>query len=65
MTDAEAAFTTASATFCTNSKDYVLALDRYGDILHQTAPTVGDVQEAGADLARAARRRRTTAPTQR
>ena len=48
---AEADFATASATFCDSSKDYVLALDRYGDILHQTAPTVGDVQEAGADLA--------------
>ena len=51
VTDAEAAFATASATFCANSKDYVLALDRYGDILHQTAPTVGDVVDAGKDLA--------------
>ena len=27
------------------------ALDRYGDILNDTAPTVGDVMVAGADLA--------------
>ena len=29
---------------------YITALDRYGDVLNQTAPTVGDVKEAGADL---------------
>jgi murein L,D-transpeptidase YcbB/YkuD len=52
VTDADATFATASATFCANAKDYVLALDRYGDILHQTAPTVGDVVDGGADLAK-------------
>jgi murein L,D-transpeptidase YcbB/YkuD len=29
----------------------VTALDRYGDLITATAPTVGDVREAGADLA--------------
>lgn len=51
VTDAETAFSAASAAFCDNAKDYVVALDRYGDVLHATDPTVGDVQEAGSDLA--------------
>lgn len=42
----------ASETFCEASKVYVLTLDRYGDVLNDTAPTVGDVKEAGADLAK-------------
>ena len=29
-----------------------MALDRYGDVLTQTAPTVGDVTDAGSDLAK-------------
>ena len=28
-----------------------MAIDRYGDVLNATAPTVGDVKDAGADLA--------------
>ncbi|HEY9496530.1 MAG TPA: peptidoglycan-binding domain-containing protein [Intrasporangium sp.] len=48
--DAKAAATASSATFCTESADYITALDRYGDILNQTAPTVGDVTTAGRDL---------------
>jgi peptidoglycan hydrolase-like protein with peptidoglycan-binding domain len=40
----------ASAHFCTTAADYVTAVDRYGDVLTATAPTVGDVQTAGADL---------------
>jgi peptidoglycan hydrolase-like protein with peptidoglycan-binding domain len=31
--------------------DYITALERYGDVLTSTAPTVGDVRDAGADLA--------------
>ncbi|MEU4695216.1 peptidoglycan-binding domain-containing protein [Actinoplanes sp. NPDC023714] len=38
-------------TFCRSSTSYVVALDRYGDLITQTAPTVADVEEAGADLA--------------
>lgn len=41
----------AAAAFCGEGKSYILALDRYGDLLSSTAPTVGDVKEAGADLA--------------
>jgi murein L,D-transpeptidase YcbB/YkuD len=50
VADAQAAFTKASGDFCEASKTYIDALDRYGDVLHQTAPTVGDVRTAGADL---------------
>ena len=46
QTDAAA----AAAHFCTTAADYVTAVDRYGDVLTATAPTVGDVQTAGADL---------------
>ena len=51
-TEAKAAATTASDTFCQSSKTYIQALDRYGDVLTQTAPTVGDVKDAGAELAK-------------
>lgn len=50
MTDAQAELASASDAFCGASKTYVMALDRYGDVLNETAPTVGDVREAGADL---------------
>ena len=36
--------------FCRSSGSYVTALDRYGDVLNQTTPTVGDVKDAGKDL---------------
>src|SRR4051794_16888308 len=39
-----------SEAFCGSSETYIEALDRYGDVLTQTATTVGDVEEAGADL---------------
>jgi peptidoglycan hydrolase-like protein with peptidoglycan-binding domain len=41
----------ATAAFCEASSAYVVALDRYGDVLTATAPTVGDVNDAGSDLA--------------
>jgi murein L,D-transpeptidase YcbB/YkuD len=50
LTQAEEDFTAASQQFCESSKTYVLALDQYGDVLNDTATTVGDVQNAGADL---------------
>ena len=50
--EAETAQKAASDTFCQSSKTYITALDRYGDVLTQTAPTVGDVTDAGSDLAR-------------
>lgn len=51
LTQAQADLTAASAAFCESSETYILALDQYGDILTDTAPTVGDVRAAGADLA--------------
>src|SRR6218665_2048007 len=50
LADAEAAATDAQADFCDASSDYITALDRYGDVLHATAVTVGDVKTSGADL---------------
>jgi murein L,D-transpeptidase YcbB/YkuD len=47
---ARSAADTATAAFCDASSSYVTAIDRYGDVLTATAPTVGDVQAAGADL---------------
>jgi peptidoglycan hydrolase-like protein with peptidoglycan-binding domain len=40
-----------SKAFCDASATYITALDRYGDVLNQSAPTVGDVTTAGSDLA--------------
>ena len=51
VAEAEDAFATASGAFCDASKTYITALDRYGDVLTETAPTVGDVRDGGADLA--------------
>ena len=42
--------TAATAAFCEASSAYVLGLDRYGDVLTATAPTVGDGNDAGAEL---------------
>ena len=51
VTQAQEDLTAASAAFCTASKTYILALDEYGDVLNDTAPTVGNVKAAGSDLA--------------
>ena len=57
LSDAEADLAERSAEFCGASETYILALDRYGDVLTQTAVTVGDVTDAGADLERSRARR--------
>ncbi|MDW4574397.1 peptidoglycan-binding protein [Microbacterium sp. M3] len=51
VAQAESDLAAASSAFCSSGSDYVLALDRYGDVLTATAPTVGDVRTGGADLA--------------
>ena len=51
LEDAQDAAEVATSEFCAQTRDYILALDRYGDVLASTKPTVGDVREAGADLA--------------
>jgi len=50
LNDARSDLTAKTTAFCTSSATYLTALDRYGDILNDTAPTVGDVKNAGADL---------------
>ncbi|MEV6304339.1 peptidoglycan-binding domain-containing protein [Actinoplanes sp. NPDC051861] len=50
LAEAQAELAARTDAFCTASATYVTALDRYGDLITETAPTVGDVKEAGADL---------------
>lgn len=50
VADAEDELDRASAQFCEASETYIVALDRYGDVLNASAPTVGDVRVAGEDL---------------
>jgi peptidoglycan hydrolase-like protein with peptidoglycan-binding domain len=48
--DAETAFKDAGSKFCTEAKDYVQTIDRYGKVFNDPAATVGDVKTLGADL---------------
>jgi murein L,D-transpeptidase YcbB/YkuD len=50
LADAESEFADKTEEFCGSGETYIEALDRYGDVLIQTATTVGDVEVAGADL---------------
>jgi peptidoglycan hydrolase-like protein with peptidoglycan-binding domain len=50
LTDARSDASEATTAACRASQTYVVALDRYGDVLAATAPTVGDVKTAGTDL---------------
>lgn len=50
LADAQAVAAEAEAAFCDAGEQYIVALDRYGDVLVATEPTVGDVVDAGADL---------------
>ncbi len=50
LAQAQSELVAKTAAFCSGSASYITALDRYGDVLNQTAPTVGDVRTAGADL---------------
>jgi peptidoglycan hydrolase-like protein with peptidoglycan-binding domain len=49
---AQNTLTSQTKQFCDSAKRYITALDRYGDVLNQTAPTVADVKDAGSDLAK-------------
>ena len=51
LDDAKAQAATKRTEFCSASTGYITALDRYGDVLNATTPTVGDVKTAGRDLA--------------
>ncbi|MET8151453.1 peptidoglycan-binding domain-containing protein [Actinoplanes sp. NPDC005259] len=50
LTEAQAELAGRVDAFCRTSAGYVTALDRYGDLINETAPTVGDVKDAGAEL---------------
>lgn len=50
LAEARARESEASLELCEASIDYVRALDRYGDVLTDDAPTVGDVVAGGSDL---------------
>jgi peptidoglycan hydrolase-like protein with peptidoglycan-binding domain len=50
VSEAQAALQSASAKFCSDAKDYITALDRYGKVFTDAKATVGDVKTAGADL---------------
>ena len=50
LANAKADLADASTAFCDASATYIRSLDRYGDLLSQTATTVGDVTDAGSDL---------------
>jgi peptidoglycan hydrolase-like protein with peptidoglycan-binding domain len=50
LSTAKAEATAASTAFCTASQTYITAVDRYGDVLNATTPTVGDVRSAGQEL---------------
>ncbi len=51
LTAAQSEAAATFAAFCDTGKTYIVALDRYGDVLNASAPTVGDVKAAGTDLA--------------
>lgn len=48
--ETQAAYTSAGQKFCTEAKDYIAAIDRYGKLFDQSGATVGDVKTQGADL---------------
>jgi murein L,D-transpeptidase YcbB/YkuD len=48
--EAEAALDRANGSFCSEAKDYIVAIDRYGKVFSDAAATVGDVRALGADL---------------
>ena len=54
LTAARDAAADAADEFCGQSADYLVALNRYGGVMTTRQVTVGDVREAGADLARPA-----------
>jgi peptidoglycan hydrolase-like protein with peptidoglycan-binding domain len=50
LTDAQNGVNSANTKFCTETQDYIQAIDRYGKLFEQNAATVGDVKTVGADL---------------
>ncbi len=50
LTSAQDELTSARQQFCSDAKDYLVVLDRYGKLFTTSEATVGDVKTAGADL---------------
>lgn len=50
LADAQTQAEATATAFCEATSSYITALDRYGDVLNETVPTVGDVKVAGTDL---------------
>jgi hypothetical protein len=51
LSDPQSNLAAKTTGFCKASQSYITALDGYGDVLTQSAPTVGDVKDAGSDSA--------------
>jgi peptidoglycan hydrolase-like protein with peptidoglycan-binding domain len=52
VADTQEALDKATTQFCSDTKDYITAIDRYGKLFDQSSATVGDIKTAGADLER-------------
>ena len=50
VSESQTAFDEATAQFCADSEEYIVTIDRYGDIFNDDTATVGDVKAAGDDL---------------
>jgi peptidoglycan hydrolase-like protein with peptidoglycan-binding domain len=50
VTQAQQKYDQARTQFCTDSKTYIEAIDRYGKLFDDSTATVGDVKTAGKDL---------------
>jgi murein L,D-transpeptidase YcbB/YkuD len=49
---AQASLQQAQTAFCSEAKDYITAIDRYGKVFDEKAATVGDAKTLGSDLER-------------
>ena len=50
LDDAHNTLDAAHGAFCDDSRSYIDAVDRYGQVFNEAAVTVGDITTAGADL---------------
>ena len=50
LDDAQNTLDAAHGAFCDDSRSYIDAVDRYGQVFNEAAVTVGDITTAGADL---------------
>src|SRR5262245_27731337 len=50
VTNAQGALTSANQKFCSDAKDYVVAIDKYGKLFTDKKTTVGDIKLGAVDL---------------